>query len=235
MFSRSAAFYDLIYAGKDYTGEAERVHAWIQAHKRSPGDTLLDVGCGTGRHLSFLRTHYRAEGLDLDPELLAIARREIPEIAFHAGDMTDVRLGRRFDAITCLFSAIGYVRTPERLRKSVRNLTDHLEPGGVLVVEPWLTPEHYEPERVRVDLLDGPDLKGARVQRSVREGDVSVLEFAYLLGTPAGIEHFNERHELGLFTRAQMLDAFRACDLEIQYDPEGLTGRGLYIGVAPLA
>jgi ubiquinone/menaquinone biosynthesis C-methylase UbiE len=69
VFARSAAFYDLIYARKDYAAETEQVHAWIQARKRSPGSTLLDVGCGTGRHLSLLRAHYEVEGLDLDTEL----------------------------------------------------------------------------------------------------------------------------------------------------------------------
>ena len=39
-----------------------------------PTDTIVDVACGTGGHLTYLKHHYVAEGLDLDPNLLAIAR-----------------------------------------------------------------------------------------------------------------------------------------------------------------
>jgi hypothetical protein len=47
---------------------------------------------------------------------------------------------------------------------------------------------------------------------------------------PNRIEHFVERLEMGLFTHDEYLDAFRQAELETNYDPEGLMGRGLYIG-----
>lgn len=52
----------------------------------------------------------------------------------------------------------------------------------------------------------------------------------YLVGTPQTIDYFSERHELGLFTHQQYLHAFQAAALETSFEPEGLTGRGLYIG-----
>jgi hypothetical protein len=52
----------------------------------------------------------------------------------------------------------------------------------------------------------------------------------YLIGTPVGIHHYVERHELGLFTTEEMTHALTACGLEVTYDETGLTGRGLYIG-----
>jgi len=62
---------------------------------------------------------------------------------------------------------------------------------------------------------------------------VAIMDFRYLVGTPGGIEHFSERHEAALFTHRQHLDAFRAAGLEPEHDPEGLMGRGLYVGVRP--
>src|SRR3712207_7289123 len=44
-----------------------------------------------------------------------------PDVRFHQGDMTDFDLGRRFDVVVCLFSAIGYVLTEERLRQTLAN------------------------------------------------------------------------------------------------------------------
>jgi hypothetical protein len=54
------------------------------------------------------------------------------------------------------------------------------------------------------------------------------------VGTPEGINYFDERHELGLFTTDEYLSAFRACGLEVIHDPRWLTGRGLYLGVKRL-
>ena len=66
---------------------------------------------------------------------------------------------------------------------------------------------------------------------SQRDGDVSIVDFQYLVGTPDAVEHFSERHELGLFTVDQHLDAFRAAGLEAEHDPEGPMGRGLYVAI----
>ena len=72
MFTNSAHFYDAVYSFKDYGAESERIHALIE--ERSPGaSTLLDVACGTGKHLEQLRAWYEVSGLDLDPQLLEIA------------------------------------------------------------------------------------------------------------------------------------------------------------------
>jgi hypothetical protein len=56
------------------------------------------------------------------------------------------------------------------------------------------------------------------------------MSFHYLVGTPEGIDHFTEEHEVGLFTDQEYRDAFRAAGLEAEHDAEGLMGRGLYIG-----
>ena len=116
MFTKSARFYDAVYSFKDYAAESERIHALIE--ERSPGaSTLLDVACGTGKHLELLRAWYEVSGLDLDPELVEIAKERLGDVELHEGDMTAFSLGRRFDVVTCLFSSIGYVGTVELLRR----------------------------------------------------------------------------------------------------------------------
>src|SRR6266480_469618 len=231
MFSRSARLYDAIYASvRDYRRDAAELDRLIQERKAG-ARTLLDVACGTGAHLEHL-SGYEIEGLDLDPEMLAVASERLPNVPFHEGDMADFDLGKHFDAVVCMSSGIGYVRTEERLRSTIASMTRHLEPGGVLVVEPWLAPGDWLDRHVGAVFVDEPELKIARMNIARREGNVSIVEFEYLVGTPDGIERFTERHELGLFTVEQYLEAFRAASLEADHDLEGPMGRGLYIATA---
>ena len=234
MFSPSASIYDAIYSFKDYAAEAESVHELVQARK--PGaETLLDVACGTGAHLAELRRSYRCVGLDLDPALLEVARGRLQGVELLEGDMRDFDLGRRFDAVVCMFSSIGYVQGADELRRAVAAMARHLEPGGVLVVEPWLSPDRIELPHVGAVFVDEPELKIARIDTVEVEGNRSILELHYLVGTPERVEQFTERHELTLFTVEEMLDAFRAAGLDVEHDPEGgPMGRGLYVDVASL-
>jgi len=230
MFSRSAQFYDKIYGFKDYQAEAVYLQSIIQEHPHASRTTLLDVACGTGNHIKYLKSHYQTSGLDLEPGLLDIARQRYPDVTFYQGDMIDFCLDRRFDVITCLFSAIGYVQTVDNLNQAARTMASHLEPGGILLVEPWFTPDDWKPGRPHAMLIDEPDLKIARLNTSFRDERLSWFDFHYLIATPEGVEHMVERHELGLFERREMEAAFVDAGLTVRYDEQGLTGRGLWIG-----
>ena len=235
MFTKSAQIYDAVYNAKDYAGEAQRLKAFIAEHKRSAGNTLLDIACGTGGHVPYLRDEYAYEGLDLDPRMLDIARERNPGIAFHQGDMTDFDLGRQFDVVTCLFSSIGYAGTVAKLEQAVATMARHLLPGGVLLVGPFFAPEAWHVGQPHAIFVDQPNLKLARMNVSGRRDNIALLDFHYLVATPEGIEHFTEHHELGLFTDAEYRHAFTGAGLDVTHDAEGLIGRGLYIGARPLA
>ncbi len=236
MFTKSSAFYDAIYAamGKDYAREAQQLDTIIQEHKRSSGNRLLDVACGTGAHLAELRHAYEVEGLDLDAHMLKIAKRRCPGVRFHHVDMVTFDLGQHYDVVICMFSSIGYAKTAPRLRKTLRTMRKHVLPGGLVIVEPWLKPEVFRPGHISAVFVDQPDLKIARMNTTALKDGVSVLDFHYLVTTLKGIAHFTEHHELGLYTHDDYLAAYRRNGLEVLYEPEGPMGRGLYIGLRPL-
>jgi SAM-dependent methyltransferase len=235
MFTKSAAIHDAIHAARfDAAAAANTVHTLIQAHKQTAGNMLLDVACGTGAYLRQVRDHYAVAGLDLDPGMLAVARQQLPDVPLHQVDLVDFDLDRRFDAVLCLGSSIGYVETVDRLRQAVATLARHTLPGGLVIVEPWFGPEVWEQGRLTADLVDQPTLKIARVLVSGLDGRVSTLDIHYLVARPEKVERFTEHHRLGLFTHEEYLTAFRAADLDVTYDPHGLLGRGLYVGVRAL-
>ena len=233
MYAEMAQYYDRIYSFKDYASETEKLIGWIKEHRQSNGIRLLDVACGTGQHLEHLGESFDVEGLDLSPELVELAQQRNPGMTYHCADMRTFDLASSYDVITCLFSSIGYMTTIEDLRAAVANMARHLVPGGVLTIEPWLTPDVWKPGTVHGLFIDDPNLKIARVNTSVTQGRLSVFDLHHLVGTPEKTFHFVEHHEMGLYTVDEMMDAFESAGLTTTYEPEGPTGRGLYVGVWP--
>ena len=234
MFSQTARYYDTIYGSfKDYQAEAAKITAIIRRHLRSGGQRLLDVACGTGGHIAHLKEHFEVQGLDMSGEFLEIAGQKHPDVVFHRADMVDFDLCDRFDVVTCLFSSIGYVKTLDNLARAVESMARHVLGGGLLIVEPWFTPDAWYTPSVHAMLVDEPELKIARVNTSFADGRLSYFDLHYLIGTLEGTEHFVERHELGLFETEEMRAALAGAGLDVTYDEEGLTGRGLFIGRRP--
>jgi len=219
LFTRSARFYDLVYSWKDYPAEVAKLRERVGRE----GGSLLDVACGTGKHLELLTAHYRCEGVDLDPEMVRIARSR--GLTAHQGDMVRLDLGRSFDVVTCLFSSIGYVAD---LQAAVDSMARHLSPGGVLVVEPWLTPEATVDGHLSLLCAEDEAVKIARMSRLEKRGAQALLTFHYLVGERDGVDHFTELHETWLRTPQENRAAFEAAGLETSYDEQGLMGRGLW-------
>ena len=228
-YAQRPELYDVVYSFKDYAAECERIEAIVAEH--APGArTLLDVACGTGKHLEQLRVSFDCEGTDIDEGLLDVARNRLPDVPLHHGDMRDLDLGRQFDVVTCLFSAIGLVGDPDGLAAAARAFTRHMRPHGLALVEPWLTPDVWMVDRPHLLTYEEPELVLARATVSgLRDERISTTEMHYVVATPAGVEHFVEHHDLYLFTTDEMRAAFGAAGLEADYDPDGLTGRGLWI------
>jgi dTDP-3-amino-3,4,6-trideoxy-alpha-D-glucopyranose N,N-dimethyltransferase len=234
MYEQSPAAYDLLHAvrGKDHHGEAAALVERIR-HHRPEARSILDVACGTGLHLAaFAELGLHVEGVELSQEMLAAAVERVPPAALHQGDMRTFRLGRRFDAVVCLFSAIGYMTTLDDLALAVGTMRDHLVEGGVLLVEPWLTPDQWREGTVHGEGATSADLAVARVSRSWREGDESVIEMHWALARADRTWSFTEVHRMGLLTVDQQLDVYRAAGFDVEHEEHGLIGRGLFVAVS---
>ncbi|MFA9428987.1 class I SAM-dependent methyltransferase [Egicoccus sp. AB-alg2] len=232
-----AAWYDALYdaRGKDYDAEAAALLAVAREDGRQPR-SLLDVACGTGRHLQrFAAALDEVAGLDRSSDMLAIAGCRLDRgVPLAEGDLRDFDLGRTFDIVTCLFSSIGHVADADELDAAVAAMARHVAPGGTLLVEPWLTPDRVCDGGVR-DLVTAQNDDGvvARAASSHREDDVLVLQFAWAVATPGGVATAEETHRMPLFTAERYLAAVEHAGLagEWRDQVDGLgMGRGLLIG-----
>lgn len=231
-----ARWYDALYdaRGKDYAAEADallEVASTLGVHVRS----LLDVACGTGRHLAAVAPRLsEVAGLDASPAMLAVARTRLDaDVPLVEGDMRRFDLGRRFDMVTCLFSAIGHVADGDELDAAIASMARHVAPGGVLLVQPWLTPDTVRPGGVR-DLVCATTDDGvvAPAASSRLDGDATVVSFAWAIATADGVHTAEEHLRMPVFTRERYLAAVVRAGLAPRWlDEEGeWAGRGLVIG-----
>ena len=229
-YEKSAPWYDKIYSFKDYAAEAARLRSLVEQHR--PGSRrLLDVACGTGEHLRHLRQHFDVVGIDASQAMLEVAHRKLPGVPLHQGDMRTFDLGATFDAAICMFGATGHLGDEGELLAALQQIARHLVPGGVLIVEPWLTPEVFVPGRLSGLFVDEPELKISRMSVGWRQDRLAILDLHHLIGTPAGVEHFVERLEMTLFPLDAYRSAMAAVGVSFEFDPEGPMGRGLFVGV----
>ncbi|MFX0069024.1 MAG: class I SAM-dependent DNA methyltransferase [Candidatus Hodarchaeota archaeon] len=235
MYGELAKYYDLVYSWKDYKKEADRIRELISVYKKSDGNELLDVACGTGKHLEYLKGDFSCTGIDISKEMLNVARSNVKGVRFIQADMVTLDLDRNFDVVISLFSSIGHVKTYENLRKTIDNIANHLKTGGVAIIEPWITKSMFKGEGLPFMMTyDGEDVKIARLNISKKiEGDSMVLEFHYLISEKnKDVRYFVDRREMGLFERDRTLEFMEEAYLEAEFLENGLTGdRGLLVGV----
>ncbi|NUP03634.1 MAG: class I SAM-dependent methyltransferase [Nonomuraea sp.] len=237
--SDHAAYYDRVFRsrGKSFEGEAQELTKIIRG--RSPhAASLLDVACGTGAHLeTFAKLFDHVEGVELSPDMREVAGRRLPGVPLHPGDMRDFDLGRGFDAVTCMGNAVGELGSFEELVTAIGRMAEHLEPGGVLVVEPWYFPENFLDGHVGGHTLVEDGLAISRMTHSRREGGKSRLEVRFRVADRDGFKDFAEVLYSSLFTQEQYLTAFGKAGCRAEFRPafKLADGRpnspGLFVGV----
>ena len=227
-----AKYYDKIYEGKDYQADVNVLNELISKYKRNEGIELLDIACGTGSHINFLREKYSCTGVDLNPGMLEVAKEKYPEVHFEVADMTKLNLEKQFDIITCLLSSIGYLLTKENVTLAIKGFAKHLKPGGIVLIELWLSKEIFRAGEPHITTYKDSDLIITRVNTSKVQGDISTFDMHYLVAERGKeVEHFVEHHELAMFPKEFFVNLMKENDLEIHQYDEGIFYRGLVIGV----
>lgn len=143
-FKEYAAFYDLLYKDKDYAGEATYIDQLMGKFlKKKKSDVqLLDLACGTGKHLRELRGmgYGKLFGSDISGSMIEVAKKASKgnDIQFFNFSFQDAcKINRKFDVITSMFSAVNYITTYEDQSKTLKNIHDLLLPGGLFIFDFW--------------------------------------------------------------------------------------------------
>ena len=132
MYKTYAAHYDRFYQSKDYAKETSFLHQLLAKYQVH---SILDVGCGTGTHLSNLEhCGYACEGIDLNIEMLEIAKTKVKGQVSQA-DMRNFNLKSRYDAIISMFAVFNHNLDVNDARRTLMCFQDHLALNGILVLD----------------------------------------------------------------------------------------------------
>jgi SAM-dependent methyltransferase len=201
VFAAYSKYYDLLYRDKDYAGEARYIDDLIVRHR--PGaQSVLDLGCGTGRHALLLAERgYRMTGVDLSEEMLKVARASSSGQSFVQGDVRSVRLGKTFDVVLSLFHVMSYQTTNGDLRAALSTVREHLAPGGLFVFDCWYGPAVLtsRPE-TRVKRLEDDKIQVTRLAEPVLHANDNVVDVNYQVlirdRASGAVEELRETHKM---------------------------------------
>jgi SAM-dependent methyltransferase len=234
-YQATAEWYDAIYdaRGRDCHREITRIAPlWAGDGRTSAARRILDVGCGTGAHFEALAAHGSITGVDRSEAMLVLARRRGIARTVEQGELESLSLGRRFDLIVSLFGAFGYLPDRPTLGQAMSRLARHLDSKGMILIEPPLFAERFEPPREdrTSTRFEGGTL--TRTAHARRHGDALDIEFEWQHRSDqtGAIRAVTEVHQMLLLPSEVWLEEARDAlgdGFEISIETEGPIGRGL--------
>jgi SAM-dependent methyltransferase len=246
VFGTYSRYYDLLYKGKDYAGEAEYVETLTSRH-RPNAKTILDLGCGTGRHAQLLaKKGFEVTGLDRSEQMLATARAAASNghaLEFLQGDLRDARLGREFDVVVSLFHVMSYQTTNADLKAAFTTVREHLKHGGLFLFDCWYGPAVLtQRPQVRIQRLEDEHLAVTRLAEPVMRPSENLVDVNYQIfirdKASGHTDQLAETHTMRYLFVPEIELLFESCGLELlrcsefmtEKDPSTESWNALFIG-----
>lgn len=182
VFSSYAHYYNLFYGDKDYQAEADYIISLITQYKPS-ARTILDLGCGTGRHDAiFFKKGYTVHGVDCSEAMLAEAYQlgGTNNLSFSKGDIRTIRLREKFDIAVSLFHVMSYQTTNDDLLKAFQTIAYHLDHNGLMIFDCWYGPAvlTIRPE-IRVRRIEDENWDITRIAEPVLHPNENIVDVNY--------------------------------------------------------
>jgi len=230
VFTDIAPFYDLVKSHRNHDAEAASIRGLIQQHAPQ-AKTVLEVACGTGTLLARLKGYERI-GVDASAPMLEQARKKLSDdVTLVHGKMEDFQLPRPgVEVLLLLDGAIGYVG-PAELEPTLQALARHLVSGGLLVVEPWYTPDEWEPKKIHVTHHADDVVTVVRVAYGYPDGRI---DFHTTIGSISGLHTFDGHADFTLHPEVVMVEAFQTAGFtEVRNEAAPQFKRGLWVARKP--
>jgi ubiquinone/menaquinone biosynthesis C-methylase UbiE len=204
LYKKYAKFYDKVYSKKDYNAEVKFINSVVKKFQIK-GKDLLDMACGTGTHAKkFVDSGFRVTGVDVNSEMLKLAKKKNKKAIFVKDSMQFFRSKKKFDIITCLFTAINYNKNTSELKSTIENFSDLLNKRGVVIFDLGLIKKKEDKKTgVFIDTYSEDNLQIARISQwnlSKDNPDLCNANFLMFIKDKGKIDFEIDKHELGIFS-----------------------------------
>ena len=148
-------YYHLLYFQRNAKEAAGFIDALVTHLQPPENATMLDMGCGRGRHARHLAGKgFDVTGLDLSPHSINAAKEfEQKNLHFYEHDMRLPYCINYFDYCFNFFTSFGYFPTQRENDNSLRTMAQSLKPGGVFVMD-YLNTPYSEAHFVEKEVVD---------------------------------------------------------------------------------
>ena len=177
-------YYDLLYSDKDYSAEVGYINNLIQANNKNI-NTLLDMGCGTGKHAElFCNKGYTVHGIDLSEDMLKIAEnRRIGKenkLSFSHSNIQNLSLNKKFDVVVSLFHVMSYQNSNSELFKAFEVAKKHLKDGGIFIFDFWYGPAVLtDLPTNKIKRLENGNIKVTRLAEPILNAQKNIVDVNY--------------------------------------------------------
>lgn len=179
------ALYPVVYAHRTIEAARAETEFSIRETRIGPGDRVLDLCCGAGRHMAHLvQAGSSVVGLDFSTHLLELAREAVDcSSCLVRADMRNIPFQNAFDVVVNYFTSFGYFPSEEENLQVVSGIANALRPGGRFFIDylnaAWAESNLEEESHRSVDGFDITerrwiDYDKRRINKSTRvsiEGD----------------------------------------------------------------
>ncbi|MBI4341894.1 MAG: class I SAM-dependent methyltransferase [Candidatus Omnitrophica bacterium] len=123
--------------------ECDFIESCLKQYGPPGASKLLDIGCGSGRHLLELaKRNYRMTGVDLSPEMIAYvaeeAKREQRSVTVSVDDLRRLTITGTFDAAFCFMDTFRFLLTNDEIKAHFQAVAKRLAPGGLYLLDFWV-------------------------------------------------------------------------------------------------
>jgi SAM-dependent methyltransferase len=172
-------YYNLLYKDKNYQEEYMYICDLIRKHSNTGNKNILDIGCGTGKHLSFFKKDgYTVSGVDVSENMISEARNYLQqENDLICCKASEFKFNKKFDTIISLFHVMSYQTENDELGKVFQNVSEHLTDDGLFIFDFWYGPAVLtEPPVVKIKRLEDDEVKITRLTEPVMRYNENIVD-----------------------------------------------------------
>lgn len=136
LFTKYLDIYDQLYYGNQrlYKKEITEIIKYFPKQIK----TILDVGCGTGKHaLELFKLGYKVDCLDISPQAIKTAKNNLKkyQAKIKLQNIVNYKSEKKYDAVLALFMVLSYLQKETDFIRSLKNIYNSLNNNGVFIFD----------------------------------------------------------------------------------------------------